>query len=56
MVLFESFEEIGVQKSILQDYFTRSQIAGKSDYAKIFHGKYSGSLKIMPNEDLEIPL
>ena len=56
MVLFKSFEEIGVQKSILQDYFTRSQIAERSDYAKIFHGRYSGSLKIMPNEDLEIPL
>ena len=55
MVLFKSFEERGVQKTVLQDYFTRSQIAGSSEYAKIFHGKYSGSIKIMLNEDLEIP-
>ena len=45
------FEERGVQKSVLEDYFNTNQIAGSDDYAKMFLGKYWGSLKVMFNKD-----
>ena len=51
LFLFISFEDRGVHKSVFQDYFKTNQITGKGDYAKIFHGKYWGSLKRMSDED-----
>ena len=40
LFLFKYFEERGVQKFAFQNYFKTNQMAGKDDYAKLFHGKY----------------
>ena len=47
LFLLKSFEKRDVQKFLFQDYFKANQINGTDDYAKFFHGKFRGSLKIM---------
>ena len=47
LFLLKSFEKRDVQKFVFQDYFKTNQINGTDDYAKLFHGKFRGSLKIM---------
>lgn len=38
--LFKSSEEKGVYESVFQDYCKTNHVAGKDNYAKIFHGNY----------------
>ena len=46
LFLFKSFDGRGV----------KNQLAESGDYAKMFNGKYWGSLKIMSNENQKITL
>ena len=51
LFLFKPVEESGVQKSVFKDCFKTNKRAGSGDYAKMLHGKYRGSVKIMFDED-----
>ena len=56
LFLFKSSKEKCVQNSAFENYFKTSLTTAKDDYAKIFHWKYWGRLKLMSHKDHEITL
>lgn len=56
LFFFNPLEERDVQKSVFQAYSKTNQIPGSGDYAKTFHGKYWGGLKMVLNKDQQMIL